>query len=151
MSTALQLWLILHVLLGLAGTLWFGAAWLGIERKDVAVPRLQHYTFFGFLAIVLSWLTGGLYYTDHYGSAVKPIILAGKYAWAHTFFTELKEHLFLFLPFLALAVTMIVWTMGERIWKQPQLHQVTAKLVGLTVTIGALMALMGVVISGAVR
>ncbi len=151
MTLDMQLWLILHVLLGLAGTLWYGAAWLGVERKDMAVERIQHYTLYGLVAMALSWLTAGLYYTNHYGSAVKPIILAGKYPWAHKFFTEYKEHIFLFIPFVALAVTLMIWTLGDRIWKQPELHAVTAKLIGVVVTIGSLMALMGVVISGAVR
>lgn len=151
MSTIIQLWLILHVLLGLAGTMWFGAAWLAIERKDKNIARLQHYTFSGLLALWLSWLTGGLYYTWYYGKIVRPIILAGKYPWAHQFITDLKEHLFLFLPWVALAVTLTIWIMGERVWKQPALHATVARLIGLTVTIGALMAIMGVVISGAVR
>lgn len=151
MSTINQLWLILHVLFGLAGTLWYGAAWLGLERKDLAVSRLQHYTLLGLVSIALSWLTAGLYYTDYYGTSVKAVILAGKYPWAHTFLTELKEHMFLFLPFLALAATLTVWMMGERIWKHPGLHHHVARLIGVTVTIGALMAIMGVGISGAVR
>lgn len=147
----MQLWLIVHVLFGLAGTLWYGAAWLGVERKDIAVPRLEHYTLYGLVAMALSWLTGGLYYTNYYGSSVKATILAGNYPWAHTFFTEYKEHLFLFIPLVALAVTILIWTMGDRIWKQPELHSVTAKLIGVVVTLGSLMALMGVFISGAVR
>lgn len=147
----MQLWLILHVLLGLAGTMWYGATWLGLERRELAVSRLQHYSLYGLLAMMLSWITGAIYYTQHYGRAVRPTILAGKYPWAHQFFTETKEHLFLFIPFLALAVTLIIWTMGDRIGKQPGLHAVTARLLGLTVTLGALMAVMGVVISGAVR
>ncbi len=151
MSTINIIWLVLHVLLGLAGTLWYGAVWLGLERRDLNIHRLQHYTLSGLVAIALSWLTAGLYYTDYYGHSVKAVILAGKYPWAHTFFTELKEHVFLFLPFLALAVTLTVWMMGERIWKHQQLHHHLAKLTGMTVTVGALMALMGVVISGAVR
>lgn len=151
MSTITQVYLILHVLLGLAGTLWYGAAWLCMERKDMAVARLQHYALLGFIAVLLSWITGGLYYTSYYGKAVKPVILAGKYPWAHQFFTEYKEHLFLLLPFLAFAVTMAVIIMGEQIWKNPALHAALAKLAGLVVVIGALMALMGVLISGAVR
>jgi NAD/NADP transhydrogenase beta subunit len=151
MPQMMELWLVIHVLLGLAGTLWYGGAWLGVERKDMAVTRIQHYTLYGLVAIALSWLTGGLYYTNHYGAVVKASILAGKYPWAHAFFTEYKEHLFLFVPLVALAVTITIWTMGDRIWKQPELHTVTAKLIGVVVTIGALMALMGVVISGAVR
>lgn len=151
MSTMTQLWLILHVFFGLAGTLWYGATWLGIERRDIVTGRLHHYAGYGFLAIVLSWITGGLYYTDFYGKMVKPVILAGNYPWAHQFFTELKEHIFLFLPFLALAATLTIWLMGERLHNHPTLKSNTAKLVGVVVTIGSLMAVMGVVISGAVR
>lgn len=151
MTTTNQILLIVHVLLGLAGTLWFGAAWLTVVRKEALVHRLHQYTFFGWLALVISWITGGMYYTWHYGKSVRPVILAGKYSWAHSFFTELKEHMFLFLPFIALAVALIAATFGERIWKQPELRSMTVKLIGLTVVIGSLMAVMGVVMSGAVR
>lgn len=151
MSSTMTLWLILHVFLGLAGTLWYGATWLGIERRDIFVWRIHHYALYGFFALVLSWITGGLYYTEYYGAAVKPVILAGQYPWAHQFFTELKEHLFLFLPFLALAVTLVIWAMGDRLHNHPMLKSTMAKVIGVIVTIGSLMALMGVVISGAVR
>lgn len=151
MTTMTQIWLILHVFFGLAGTLFYGAAWLGIERRDIITGKLHHYTLNGLLSIILAWITGSLYYTGFYGTMVKPVILAGKYPWAHQFVTELKEHIFLFMPFLALAATLTVWLMGERLHNHPKLKGNTAMLVGVVVTIGSLMALMGVVISGAVR
>lgn len=147
----MQIWLILHVLLGLAGTLWYGAAWLEVERRVSLVSRVRHYAAFGFTAMLLSWITAALYYTGIYGRAVRPVILEGNYPWAHTFFMETKEHLFVFIPFVALAVTMLVYILGERIWQKPELQSLTAKLMGVVVVLGSLMAVMGVVASGAVR
>lgn len=151
MSTMTQIWLIAHVFFGLAATLFYGAAWLGIEKRELITGKLHYYTMSGFLSVMLAWITGGIYYVSYYGSKVKPIILGGKYPWAHQFMTEYKEHLFLFMPFLALAATLIIWLMGERLHNHPKLKTSTAMLVGTVVTIGSLMSLMGVFISGAVR
>lgn len=147
----MTIWLILHVLAGLAGTLWYGASWLGLERKDPLLGRLKKYTLFGLLAMLVSWITAALYYTGYYGGTVRRVIIDGPYPWAHEFFMEAKEHVFLFLPLLSLAVTLMFWMLGDRLWTQPGLQSLTAKLLGVIVTIGSLMAIMGVVASGAVR
>ncbi|MBI2415629.1 MAG: hypothetical protein HYV33_03145 [Candidatus Kerfeldbacteria bacterium] len=55
-------------------------------------------------ALIASWVFGGWYYVNEYGSTIKPIIKAGPLPWTHSIVMEVKEHLFLFLPFLAVLV-----------------------------------------------
>jgi len=67
------------------------------------------------IALILfltSWASGAYYYVIHYGKNVKPIIVAGSYPWAHTFFMEAKEHVFLIIPFLALVLWLVSAGLG---------------------------------------
>jgi hypothetical protein len=99
----------------------------------------------GNVGFLLSWLFGGFYYVKFYGSSVKPIINAGLAPWAHAIFMETKEHIFLFLPPMALTVLFIVLTKNQNIRRS------SMWLVGLIAAIGLALGGMGFIISAAAR
>ena len=95
----------LHAVLGEAGALAF--LWCAVEVLEPTATRLARArtaALVGTGLMVLSWVSGGYYYLAHYGPHVKPAIKAGSLPWAHTVGMELKEHVFLFLPFLGLSI-----------------------------------------------
>ena len=104
-----------------------------------------------FVSFLISWLVGGYYYAIYYGKAAKPLILKGSYPWAHTFFMEAKEHIFLFIPFLAAAMFVALLILVERIEGEASLKKALTWLAGVIVVLGIFMALSGIIISGAVR
>lgn len=151
MSELQKINLILHVLLGVMSVAATYAVWIGLLRREPAWLRLRSWSLIGFASTVLTWLTGGHYYVTYYGAKVKPVITAGAYAWAHTVFTEAKEHLFLFLPFLTLVIMLSVWLVSDQAADSPVLKQALVWLVGVTTALGIIVTLSGVLISGAVR
>jgi glycopeptide antibiotics resistance protein len=66
------------------------------------IKRAKLVALIGVVFLFLSWFTGGYYYVNIYGNNVKPLIKEGPFPWAHSIVTETKEHVFLFLPFLAI-------------------------------------------------
>ncbi|MBI3956531.1 MAG: hypothetical protein HY340_00890 [Candidatus Kerfeldbacteria bacterium] len=151
MTTTLALALILHVLTGLGGVIASYAAWIGLLKKTPRIDGLQRWGVVALLSYVASWLTGGYYYVVYYGSKVKPVILAGKYSWAHTVLTEAKEHFFLFLPLLAAVLLIVLITHRDRIGTDPKLKRPLVYLAALATAIGTAAAVLGVFISGAYR
>src|SRR3990167_655172 len=71
-----------------------------INPTQQRVKRAKIAAMIGVIFFFLSWFVGGFYYVSFYGSNVKPLIKEGPMPWAHSIFTETKEHVFLFLPFL---------------------------------------------------
>lgn len=151
MSELQKINLILHVLLGVLAVAATYAVWIGLLRREPAWSRLRSWSLVGLLSAVLSWLTGGHYYVTYYGAKVKPIITASAYSWAHTVFTEAKEHIFLFLPFLTLVIMLSVWLVSDQVANSPVLKRALVWLVGVTTVLGVIVTLSGVIISGAVR
>lgn len=150
MSDLLKFMLAAHVLLGIIGIIAFYAVWMGLLKRRLNLRFLKWSALVGFSAYILSWLTGGYYYVDYYGSNVKPVILAGSYPLAHIIATETKEHVFLFLPFLALVITLALWFYGGKT-ENEKFKKTLAALAAVTTLLGAAIALAGVVISGAAR
>lgn len=150
--TSLQfLTLILHLFLGLAAVICSCAIWMMLQRQKFDLMGLQRVSMWAFVLMLLSWVTAASYYVSYYGRSVKPIILAGKYPWAHTVMTESKEHFFLFLPFLTLVLFFVLWTCGKQLQKDARLRFAVRALAGITAFLGIAVTLFGVVISGAVR
>ena len=93
----------LHAIAGLLGTIAF--VWVLLELKK---PAPENYAMahtaaaLGVMLLLFSWAMGGYHYVTVYGPQVKPLVKE-TLAWVHDIGTESKEHLFLFLPFLALA------------------------------------------------
>lgn len=151
MSSLLVYNLIAHIILGLIGVIAFYAAWVILLREKSPLKWPKILAFIGAVSFWGSWITGGYYYVKFYGKAVKPIILSGKYPWAHTVITESKEHIFLLLPFLSIAVFLALRLLEEKIQNDGGLKKWAAYLSGLIFALGAIIAFAGVAISSAVK
>ncbi|GMR19169.1 MAG: hypothetical protein BMS9Abin34_297 [Patescibacteria group bacterium] len=150
MTSLFQNLLIWHILLGLGGTAFFIAALVVMLRDKLRLKALKTHTLLGAMGIIGSWIAGGYYYTNYYGKAVKPLIKASDYPWAHKVIMETKEHIFLFLPILGLTAVLTVWLSGDLLEKEPKLRKATALLILTIALLGVAIALMGVGVSGAV-
>ncbi|OHB22482.1 MAG: hypothetical protein A2939_02900 [Parcubacteria group bacterium RIFCSPLOWO2_01_FULL_48_18] len=107
---------------------------------------------FGVILIFLSWITGGYYYLTDYQATVKAVIKAGPYPWAHSVITETKEHVFIFLPFLAIVVWGTLKQYGnDLIENKRDLARAIMILAGFIVLVAFSMAGMGYLISSGMR
>lgn len=143
--------LIWHILLGIAAIALSVFVLVALFRDKVNLKALKISSILSLLGFLGSWITGGYYYVNYYGSNVKPVIKAGDYAWAHKVIMETKEHVFLFLPFLATVVVLIIWILGDKLDEDRELKHAFVWLVLIWVILGVVITLMGPVISGAYR
>jgi len=95
----------------------FALAWIIVEMrhltaKDIARAKFASYVA-TFLNVVGCWVAGGYYYLTVYGSQVKPAIINGVQPWAHSIILETKEHVFLFLPVVSLALMCMLVILGK--------------------------------------
>ena len=104
----------------------------------------------GLAGYILTWIIGGYYYVNFYGSLVKPIIKAGSAPWAHLIAMEAKEHIFLFVIPISITILLLsrldsgqLQSMGLR----KSLIRITLIVAGLGLSLG----LMGFIISAAAR
>lgn len=151
MNSILQWNLIGHVLFGSVGVILLYMVWRDSFKKLLNVKWLQYLSLAGAASFILAWITGGYYYLMYYGSAVKPVIKASAYPWAHSIVTEAKEHVFLLLPLLAVVVAMMWWLLPNEIQQETKLKKAVTGLSGLISLLGIAIMLGGIVISGAVR
>lgn len=142
----------LHAVLGELGALAF--LWVLVELLNPNESRLRRarlIALIGTLMLVGAWIVGGYYYVTIYGVEVKPLIKAGPTPWAHNVITETKEHVFLFLPFLA----TLVWGVLERyrveLIANRNLRIGTILICALIVLMAFAMAGMGFIISSGFR
>ena len=94
MSTLQLLTIILHVLFGLGAVILSYGVWMMLLKRAPHTLRAAKTAWWAFAFAITSWVTGGYYYVSYYGTAVKPVIKAGEFPWAHTIITETKEHIF---------------------------------------------------------
>lgn len=113
--------------------------------KITQFKRMFWAALIGTLGFFASWIFGGYYYVKFYGTLVKPTIVAGLTPWAHAVAMEAKEHIFLFLPPIAITILLIVLS------KNPALRRQTMWLIGLVVFIALSIGAMGFIISAAAR
>lgn len=151
MSSLQVLTLVVHDILGLTAVILSYAQWMMLLKPTTNLPKLVRISWWASVLMVAAWVSSAYYYVSYYGASVKPIILKGRFAWAHTFFTETKEHLFLFLPVLTVVIALLVMAYGDRIVKENKLRTNVMVLSAIATTLGVLMTLFGVVISGAIR
>lgn len=142
--------LIAHIFLGLAAISFFVAVFLNLMTVRPNLRSLKVNSFLGLLSFLGSWIASGYYYVAYYGKAVKPIIKAGHYPWVHNILMETKEHIFLFLPFLSVAVVAIIWLHGSQLENEPRLKRVVTVLTLTIVILGIIITFAGMAISGAV-
>lgn len=149
MTPALQFSLIWHVLIGILGIIFFVAVLVNL-MKDVNLTKLKAFSLSGFISFIIAWFLGGYYYVTFYGKSVKPIIKGGDYPWIHSVIMETKEHVFLFLPFLAAVSALAIWLLGKKIKDDAQLKNALSILNLCIVLLGIAIAVMAISISGAV-
>ena len=139
----------LHAILGEIGI--FAFLWVFVELlnpSELRIKRARVASLVGIIFFILSWIVGGYYYVSFYGPNIKPIIKEGPQPWAHSIVMEVKEHVFLFLPFLAIINYMLLINVTL---KDKKRTKSIMGLAGLIVLIGLSMALMGYIISTGFR
>lgn len=142
----------IHAALGEIGI--FAFLWVFVELLNPTKTRIQRakiVAMVGLIFIVFSWFAGGYYYVEHYGPEVKPMIKEGPAPWAHKIFTETKEHVFLFLPFLAALTIGLIHHYKDRLITNKDAKNAVLWSSGLIVLIGLAMAFMGYMISTGAR
>lgn len=150
MTLLFQNLLIWHVIFGLLAIFFSVMVFLGL-LKNIGLRKLKTFSLLGVLGFFVSWILGGYYYVNFYGSSVKPAIKSGNYPWAHGIFMETKEHIFLFIPFLSLVLALLVWLLREKIQTGSKLKKPAIFLSFLIAALGAAITFMGMLVSGAVR
>lgn len=151
MNSLFKTLLAIHVIIGMVGVIAYAGVWMNLLKQKLSVHFLRRASAIGLVSFLISWVSGGYYYAIYYGGAVKPIILKGDYRWAHSFFMEAKEHIFLLLPFLSAALFIALLALGERIETEEPLKRALIWLAGVIVILGIGIAFSGIIISGAVR
>lgn len=142
--------LVWHVLLGTAAIVSHAGLAVLLKGKELNIRVLKIYSLLGFFGFVGSWIFGGYYYSSYYGIAVKPGIVEGTTPWIHKILMESKEHVFLFLPFLAFVVLVLVNFFPKELARNQKLKNILVLLCVLIVTLGIVITLSGVAISGSV-
>lgn len=141
----------MHVIFGVIAAATAYMVLLNLLKKDLPLKVLRGVSLASFISVLISWVSGGYYYVMYYGDKVKPIIIKGAYPWAHTIFTESKEHVFLFLPFATLTLTVMLWRMGDQMGTNELLRKATVFLAATVTGIAIFITLAGIAISGGVR
>lgn len=142
----------LHAFLGEAGALAF--LWVFIEMLNPSERRLYRARLaasLGVLFLVGAWIVGGYYYVTEYGAFVKPVIKSGPLPWAHSVITETKEHVFLFLPFLAIYVWGLLKRYKDEFIQNASQRKAVLVVSILIVLLAFSMAGMGFIISSGFR
>jgi len=134
---------LLFIIWALVEVAW-GPLGRGVLRAKIA-------SLTGTILIFAHWLVSGIYYVIYYGPEVKSIIKTGPWPWAHAIFMESKEHIFLFLPFLALILLFLVWKHGDKLREERGLRFSIFAVGGVALFVFGLMIIMGFLISSGYR
>lgn len=141
----------MHAALGELGAIGF--LWVLIELLNPSALRISRAKIVAVIAtilIFLSWLSGGFYYVEYYGP-VKAIIKEGPQPWAHLVFTETKEHIFLFLPFISILTTAMLIKYEKAILKNKNIRHSIMALSLAIFLLAVLVGVMGYLISTGAR
>jgi hypothetical protein len=128
----------------------FALTWIIVEMrhltpKGLARAKIASYVA-AFFNVVGCWIVGGYYYLTVYASQLKPIIVEGTQPWAHQILMETKEHVFLFLPVIVLALMqMLIWLSKD----QTLLENPNARKAILAVALLALVMIIATFVFGA--
>lgn len=142
----------LHAVLGEIGALSF--LWVLVEMIDPNEARIRRARLaaaIGLACFIASWFAGGLHYLTDYATIVKPLIQKGPAPWAHSVITETKEHVFMFLPFLAVLGWSLVNRDLSEFASNIKLKRSTLLVTGMIVLLAFAMAGMGLLISSGFR
>ncbi len=122
-----------------------------IEPTKSRIRRAKIAALVGVVALFAAWLVGGYYYVNVYGADVKPVIKEGPMPWAHEIFMEVKEHTFLFLPFLSIFALALISNYQGELARNNKARMSVLLVCGLIVLIALSMAGMGYMISSGAR
>lgn len=128
---------LIHVVFGMFGIL--AALWLYVEalnNTEANQGRIRVASLILAICIWLSYLLGGYYYVNYYASS-KAVIVAGPFPWAHSFFMELKEHLFFALLLLATFAPIAVYS--DNLFTNKKVRNLVLWVAGFTVILGLIM------------
>ena len=140
--------LLIHPALG--GLAMLAALWVFVDTLNVSEASLLRIKNISILCAVLMWLTyiiGGYWYVVYYAPD-KAIIKAGPWPFAHGFFMETKEHVFLML--LLLATYLPIAASGNLVTSKAA-RKVVLWVAGLIVPISLSMEGSGAIISIGVK
>ena len=122
-----------------------------LSSTEKTIRRIKIFATLGTILIFISWLIGGYYYVTYYGIDVKLAIKKGPTPWIHNIIMETKEHIFLFLPFLAILVTGMIFRFNTDLLKNHKAKSSVLMLCALIILIGLAIAGMGYLISAGAR
>lgn len=143
---------LLHSISG--GLVALALVWVILEvryPKDRSLARAKMASYLAvFFVTAGCWIAGGYNYLTSYGSQVKPVILDGPQPWAHEIIMEMKEHVFVFLPIVALALSITLSVLDrDTFLSDAKLRRALTMISFLALFMVLLMFLMGAVISNA--
>jgi hypothetical protein len=128
---------------------WIILEMLHPTDKGLARARIASFLT-AFLITAGCWITGGYNYLTVYGSQVKPVILVGPHPWAHEIVMEAKEHIFVFLPIIALTLSITLSVLNrDTFLHDPKFRRALTMIACLALFMVLLMFLMGAIISNA--
>lgn len=125
-----------HAIMGFAGSI--APLWIILKIREpvdrIPLAAIRAVAFISLILIVAAWISGGAYYIEVYSSTVKPGIISIR-PWAHFVVMESKEHVFLFLPYLAALLNVLVWNDIERSNRQVKAVALSIGILGLVQTL----------------
>ena len=133
-------------IIGIDAFLWL----LGELKYKGRKKRLLITAVVGVLSFIGSWLAGGYFYVNFYGSLVRPVIKGGLAPWAHNIMMETKEHIFLFIIPLAITALFAV-LLKEEEFESLNIRKVVMLLAAFIAALGLVIGAMGFMISAAAR
>lgn len=126
--------------------LWtFVEVYRGVDQTNVV--RVRRISLVALVSLALAWIIGGNYYLTGY-QQIKELIVEGPQPWSHLIFMEAKEHIFLFLPVLAILQTMALRAHDEI---SGEARYALLVITGLLILVAFLMAGMGYLITSGFR
>ncbi|OHA79978.1 MAG: hypothetical protein A2747_02030 [Candidatus Yonathbacteria bacterium RIFCSPHIGHO2_01_FULL_44_41] len=149
MTAPLTYALIAHVLVGVLAIGLTHLVFMHFLRKTPSWKYLRSLAGWATIGFLGSWASGAYYYVVYYGKAVKPVILKGAYPWAHQVIMEAKEHIFIMLPFMSLALWFLILVLEKQ--QDDKIKKAVRNLALTILLFGAFIAGAGIIISGAAR
>ncbi|MDC1205294.1 hypothetical protein N8083_00400 [Candidatus Pacebacteria bacterium] len=140
-----------HVILGIIGVIGSYTVLLFLLKSAPPLRTLKIASTTACISYILSWFSGGYYYVFYYGSQVKPGIKEGAYPWAHLVFMEVKEHIFIFLPFATAALAVAIFTTGSRLETDSKLKNSLVLASAVITIVATIITLSGILITGGAR
>ena len=143
---------LLHSLTGGFTVLLF--SWIIIEMQNPGPESLNRARIAAYLGALLTvagcWIIGGYHYLTTYRENIRGIILAGSQPWAHEVIMETKEHIFLFLPMVAILLALGLHSVrGEGTEMAEEVRKSVIVTAALALFLVILMLVMGAVLSNA--